>query len=213
MWMAYYRNGKLYRESCRTDNKIKAGRMLQQRMAQIHTGTFLGPKAERIRVEELAGDLLRDYRINGRKSKDDLDARWKLHLQPFFGYLRALQVTSDLLDRYVDQRQQESAKNATINRELAALKRMFNLGLQATPPKVARVPHFPHLEERNVRKGFVEDEQYKELADACGEIGLWMRALFECGYAYGWRESELLNLRVQQVNFSDRTIVLDPGTT
>lgn len=212
-WMAYYRNGKLYRESCKTDNEKKAVRMLQQRMAQIYTSTFVGPKAERVRVQDLAEDLLRDYRINGRKSKDDVDARWKLHLQPFFGHFRALQVTSELVNRYVDQRQQEGAKNATINRELAALKRMFNLGLQATPPRVPRVPHFPHLEERNVRKGFVEDDQYHRLAEGCGRIGVWMRALFECGYVYGWRGSELLNLRVHQVDFSDRTIRLDPGTT
>ena len=49
------------------------------------------------------------------------------------------------------------------------------------------MPHFPHLEERNVRKGFVEDDQYHRLAESCGRIGIWMRALFECGYVYGWR--------------------------
>jgi hypothetical protein len=42
--------------------------------------------------------------------------------------MRVSAVTSDLLDRYVDRRQQQGAKNATINRELAALKRMFHLG-------------------------------------------------------------------------------------
>ena len=43
-WMAYYRNGKLYRESCHTDNEKKAVRMLQQRMAQIYTSTFVDPR-------------------------------------------------------------------------------------------------------------------------------------------------------------------------
>ena len=40
---------------------------------------------ERITVAELADDFLRDYRINERKSIDDAEARWKLHLKPFFG--------------------------------------------------------------------------------------------------------------------------------
>jgi len=68
--------------------------------------------------------FLRDYRINGRKSIDDVEARWKYHLKPFFGGMRALDVTSEQLARYVDKRQQEQAANATINRELAALKRI-----------------------------------------------------------------------------------------
>lgn len=90
---------------------------------------------------------------------------------------------------------------------------MFTLGAQATPQKVTRIPHFPHLEERNVRKGFVEDAQYVALATACTNIGLWLRGLFECGYTYGWRISELLGLRVNQVNIASGTIRLNPGET
>lgn len=43
--------------------------------------------------------------------------------------------------------------------------------------------------------------------------GLWLRALLEVAYSYGWRRGELLNLRVRQVDFVNRTIRLDPGTT
>lgn len=64
--------------------------------------------------------------------------------------MRAANVTSDLIARCVDQRQQEKTANAT---ELAELKRMFRLGLSSTPPKVYRVPSFPHLQEDNVRQG------------------------------------------------------------
>jgi hypothetical protein len=51
---------------------------------------------------------------------------------------------------FVDSRQREDAKNATINRELALLKRMFRLGMQATPAKVLRIPAFPKVVENNV---------------------------------------------------------------
>jgi site-specific recombinase XerC len=40
-----------------------------------------------------------------------------------------------------------------------------------------------------------------------------MRALFELGFTYGWRDAELRGLRVQQVNLLAGTIRLDPGTT
>lgn len=158
----------------------------------------MGPRAERTPVGELAANFLRDYRINGRKSLPDAEARWRLHLQPFFGNLRAVEVSSDLVARYVDSRQQSGAKNATINREIACMKRMFHLGQRATPPKVQRCPAFPRLLENNVRKGFLEDSQLEKLASACPEI--WFRALVEVGRTYGWRIGELLSMRVKQAD-------------
>jgi len=72
------------------------------------------------------------------------------------------------------------------------------------------MPHFPHLKENNVRKGFLEDSQYHKLVDGAG---LWFRALVECGRTYGWRVSELLHMKVGQVDLMQRVIRLDPGTT
>ena len=210
-WIKYHRNGKPYRESTQTTDKRRATRILAQRLAEISTGTFVGPRSERITVAELAEDFLRDYRINGRKSIDDVDARWRLHIGPFFEQLRAAQVTSELVAKYVDMRQSEGAQNATINREMAALKRMFRLGMYATPPKVMRLPKFPKLMENNVRKGFLEDAQYAKLIEASSD--LWFRALVEMGRTYGWRISELLGLHTGQIDLEARTIRLDPGTT
>ena len=42
---------------------------------------------------------------------------------------------------------------------------------------------------------------------------LWFRALVECGRTYGWRVSELLNMRVAQVDIAQQVIRLEPGTT
>lgn len=210
-WVKYYRNGKPYRESTKETDPEKAAKFLRKRLGEIATGTFYGPKTERIKVEELAEDFLRDYRVNGKRSIGNAEARWKHYLKPFFGHLRVLDISTDLLARYVDQRQVDGAKNATINRELAALKRMFYLGYRCTPPKVNRVPAFPHLAENNARTGFLEDGQYTRLAGACPE--LWFRALLEVGRTYGWRKSELLTLRVKQVDILARTVRLEPGTT
>jgi len=211
--MQYNKDGRTYRESTRTTDERKAIKLLERRRAQIIEDTFVTPRTRRAKVDELMEDCLRDYRINQRKSLDDAEARWRLHLSPFFAYRRAIEITSDLLAKYVDQRQSEGVRNATVNRELALLKRAYSLAARATPPKVIRIPHFPHLTERNIRTGFVEDEQYDRLAHACNRAGLWMRGLFECGYTYGWRISELENLRLRQVSLLARTIRLDAGTT
>lgn len=214
IWHAkWYAHGKAYTQSTKESDPKKAEKFLRKQLAKVETGTFAGTRVERVRVAELAEDFLRDYKINGRKSLDDAEARWQLHLKLAFGHLRASQVSTSLINKYVDDRQRASASNATINRELAALKRMFTIGAQATPPKVNRVPHFHMLKENNVRSGFVNDEQYQALVAACSKVAMWLRALFETGYTYGWRTSELLTLQVRQIDFSAGTIQLDAGTT
>src|SRR5262245_61210886 len=99
-WIKYSRNGKPFSESSRTTDKKKAEKILKHRLSEIQTGTFIGPETERLRLDELADDFLREYRINGRKSVNDAQARWNLHLKPFFGPLRAVEVSSPLLTRY-----------------------------------------------------------------------------------------------------------------
>jgi len=99
-WIQFYRNGKMYRESTGTSDKRKATKILGRRLAEVSTGTFVGPDVERVRIAELAEDFLRDYRINGKASLDDAEARWRLHLEPIFGQVKPSAVTSDLLDRY-----------------------------------------------------------------------------------------------------------------
>ncbi|HZL52293.1 MAG TPA: site-specific integrase [Terracidiphilus sp.] len=42
---------------------------------------------------------------------------------------------------------------------------------------------------------------------------LWFRVMVEVGRTYGWRISELREMKVSQVNLLNRTIRLEPGTT
>jgi hypothetical protein len=51
--------------------------------------------------------------------------------------------------------------------------------------KVAQVPKFPRLQERNVRTGYFDDADYSKLAQACSKEGFWMRSLFETGHGAG----------------------------
>jgi integrase len=203
-WVKLSLNGRDFSESTKQTDRKKAERFAQQRMAELRTDTFLPPASKKTRVEELIEDLFSDYDINGAKSIDDAKTRWSLHLKPYFGLARALDVSNALLKRYVVSRHSEGASNGSINRELALLKRAFNLGYEAR--KVREIPVFPHLEESQPRKGFLEEAQYRAIVDgAC----LWFRAIVETGRTYGWRISELLNLRVGQIDLLSRTIRLD----
>jgi hypothetical protein len=48
----------------------------------------------------------------------DAQARWRLHLEPFFGPLRARQIAGHWVDKYIYKRQQSGAANTRINRDL-----------------------------------------------------------------------------------------------
>jgi integrase len=212
LWtIQYYKHGKRIREATGLSDERAAKQKLRQRLQQLSTGTFVGLQVERIRVGELFEAFERDQRVNGRKRPQVPKTRWEKHLKPFFEFRRVIDVGTDALNQYVDERLKEGAKNATINREIAVLRRMLRLGYYAKPQKVTGLPKFPRLKEDNVRLGFVEAEQSDKLAAAAVE--LWLRAMFEVYHTYGWRKRELIKMRVKQVDLRARIIRLDVGTT
>jgi hypothetical protein len=72
--------------------------------------------------EALATMLADDYRANHRRSWDRVEDA-VAHLRATFGLYRARAITTDRVLAYRVFRQGEGAANATVNRELAALKR------------------------------------------------------------------------------------------
>jgi integrase len=164
-------------------------------------------------VSEMAEALLREYTIQRRKSLSTLQGRLKLHLLPAIGHLAAAEVSAEEVECYIAERQEQGAPNSTINRELAALKRMYKLALRSRHIEMKETPYIPHLKESNVRKGFLSDKLYDVLARETGKIGLWLRTMFEVGASYGMRKAELTELKVQQVNLEEGTITLNAGET
>ena len=209
-WIKFYRSGQPIRESSKSDSYHEAERLLKRRQGEIVTGKFAGLGLERIRFRDLAEDVIQDYRDNERSSLSDLERRLRLHLLPALGDVRAAELGTAHIKRYITQRRRDKASNATINRELAILKRAFHLAVQSDPPRAARSPHIPMLEENNVRKGFLEYDTYVRLRD---ELPEEIRPLFVVGYYTGARAGELRPLRWAQVDLAARCITLEPGTT
>jgi len=162
----------------------------------------------RIRFQELLEDLIADYTVNRRRSLDVVERRIRKHVGPVFARRRASTISTSDIRRYVANRQEAGASNAEINRELAALKRAFTLGVQAG--KVLTCPHIPMLQENNIRAGFFEREQFEAVRDRLPEP---LRAVVMFMYLTGWRISEVLGLQWRHVDFEAGAVRFDVGTT
>jgi integrase len=194
------------KRSTGTADPKAAERFLARWKAEVHGGTWL-PNVDKTTFESLATMLLDDYRANGRSLGRLEDAIG--HLRAVFGPSRARAIATDRVLAYRVLRQEEGAANATINRELAALKRMFRLGVIAG--KVVRPPHIPLLEERNTRTGFFEEPDFQRLRTHLPED---IQPAAEVAYLTGWRvHDELLTRQWPHVDFEHGWLRLEPGET
>jgi integrase len=106
------------------------------------------------------------------------------------------------------ERPAAKAANATIRNELAALRRMFTLAIQAS--KIAQAPHVPSLRVSNSRSGFFEMEHFLAVLK---HLPVDLRPVVEFAYLTGWRRSEILGLEWRNVDFRAGEVRLDPGAT
>jgi integrase len=196
LWVAYWVEGKKYRESTGTTDQKEAEAYLRRRIAEKRASyegllDFVGP--QRIMLDKLLDALEDDYRIHSRKSLSQLHYHLRTVRRRLEG-LRAIEMDSPRVRLYIRQRQDEGAKNATINRELAAIRRALNLARQEG--LLRQVPHFPKLPEQNVRKGFFEREQFERIVRHLPD---YLQDLVRFAYLTGWRRGDILSLRWEYV--------------
>lgn len=208
LWLKYRdATGKVVRQSTGTDNLVEAKRLLKLREGQAASGMVIAPRVDKVTVAELAQDLREEYQANARRSADRLEFSLA-HVLPALGHVRAQTLTSAQVTGYVVARQAAGAASATINRELAALKR--TLRLAAEREKITRVAHVAMLNEDNARQGFFERSELNAVKAHLPEA---LRPVAEFCYLTGWRKQEVLGLTWGQVDFAGGQVRLEPGTT
>jgi len=81
-----------------------------------------------------------------------------------FGLDKALDISADRIAAHIATRLAAGKRPGTVNRELAALRRMFSLAVRAG--KLASRPPITLLAEDNVREGFIDPPEFARLLDA-----------------------------------------------
>jgi len=203
-WIKFYVGGVPREESSHSEIKDDARTLLKDREGDVAHGQTPSKRATRLRFEDAAKDVINDYTVNGKKSLAGIKRRITLGLLPHFRGRRMASITSTDIREYVTKRLKDDASNATINRELAALKRMFTLA-EMRRPKIVM------LREDNARAGFFEREQFVAVR---AKLPAPLQPLATVAYWTGWRvRSELQPLEWRNVDLKAETIRLDPGST
>jgi len=209
LYMKFYVGGKPVVEATGTTNRNKANKALRRRLGEIASGRYIPADVETTTFGQVKKMALDHYRANGRKSLDRFEDAVS-HLSGFFpDQLRVRDISPDRITAYVAARKEEKAANATINRELAALKLMLRLGERAG--KVVNHPYIGMLEENNRRKGFVEDDQFVAFQ---AHLPPHLKAPMEVGFITGWRvKSEILTRQKSHLDLKAGWLRLEPGET
>lgn len=204
-WIAYYHRGKEKRESSGSERETDAARLLRDRLRTAGTTAFTDPKVERVTFDELAEAYLRDYRINGKRSLRDAE-RSVRQLTTMFGGMRACDMDADRIEAYKDARLADRGPTsapiqpATVNRELAALRRMFSLACK-TRRGFRHRPHIALLAENNTREGFAEPALFEAIVRDLRERDADVADVAEFAYGAAWRRGEVLTLKWSDVEW------------
>jgi hypothetical protein len=159
-------------------NRTDVAEFLKKRISEALGGKIV--LSRNVTYDDLRDLIIIDYTNNGRKSLGDLKTTRLKRLDATFGGTKAIDISTTSVERYKTLRLKDKAAPATVNRELASLKRMFRLGLRQS--MVSTMPHIAMFAERNVRRGFFELDQFQAILK---HLPSEYHSLFEIAYITG----------------------------
>jgi integrase len=196
-WISYYVHGTEYRERGGPTEKA-AKNKLRERMAEKFGQRFIGPKAERLTVNDLLDSLISELETRGAKAMRTLRSH-VIPVRKALGELRVPDISTRSIERYATERLTEKKSKATVNREVGTLKQAFHLARKQE--RISRVPYFPMFREENVRQGFFEKHEFEALLKALPEH---LADVARFAHMTGWRRGEILPLRWEAIDRSAR---------
>lgn len=206
-WIAYYLGSREYRESSHSNDEKVARRLLKHRLREVAADRlgareFVGPAKERVRVSELLDALEADFKL--RECYASPIAAHLGTIRKAFGNRRAVSVTEETVDRYINSRLALGKAPATINRETQLLGQSFKFAIRRKVLNSA--PTIRHLSTiGNARQGFFEDADFKAVVELLPEH---LKDFSRFAYLTGWRKGEISKLQWRDVDQRGKVIHL-----
>ena len=204
LWIAYSFRGKMFRESAHTTDEKTARKLLKQRLKQVERPGFVGSKEDRWTLADMKARIKADYERRQNRSLKTVEYCFK-HLEDAFQFRRVIDITTPVIEEYTANRLRAGAARASVNRELAYLRRGFKLMLKAGD--ISAIPAVIELlQGENVRKGFIAPAEFGALTEEIPDADA--RDLVAFLYNAGWRSGEGKSLEWSEVDLKSNMIRL-----
>jgi integrase len=185
LWIFYSFRGKMYRESAHTSDEKVAGKLLRQRLKQVERPGFVGPKEEKWTLADMKARLEADYARKENRSLKTLQYCFQ-HVEDAFPFVRVIDMSTGRIEKYVKDRLQAGAARASVNRELAYLRRGFKLMVKAGD--ISAIPCVIELlQGENVREGFLNRPEFDAI---CERLKPDVKDIVQFLYDSSWRSGE-----------------------
>jgi integrase len=196
----YYVNGKQVQFSTRATNERAAEKVLALRVADVVRGEFVP------QVKITLSKLWEEYFALAKVSKRSWlrDEQIMKHLGTVFGAMLLPDIGVRQIEPYKSLRLDEGASPATVNRELALLKHLFN--------EADRMGHFrgrnpmkaiKFLREDNLKVRTVSEAEEGALMDCCLP---YQQDLMRFALNTGLRLGDIIDLQWKEVDWERRTV-------
>lgn len=204
-WMSFTYQGKQVRKSTGTGDRRLADAILAKVKVQIVEGQYFERAAAESHTFKELMDRYEKEHVARKLRHRGLKGYMK-NLRAFFGERTLADVTPKDIVAYKNKRYEDGMAPATINRELANLKKAFNLAMRewewCHQNPVSRVSM---EKENNKRDRWLTEEEESRLLGSCRP---WLRDLVLFALHTGMRMGEILELTWRGVDFTRRTVTV-----
>jgi integrase len=210
-WVTYtLPDGKYRCESSHSTNKQVAKRLEDKRRGEIAEGRLRLPRSNPPFLEPYSEGFLETIKDPKTKARYLSSVR---NLVAYFGRMRLSQITSEGIEGFKETRLEAGVTPATINRDLAVLRRMLKLAILQRLAAYNPMDEIEFLEERKHRRQphiLTFEEQSRLIAIAPPHIRVLTVLITETGLRVG---KEALPLKWEDVDFLNDQIYVRQSKT
>jgi integrase len=194
---------KQHCESTGTTNKRVAQKILNKRLGEIVEGRFQLPNSNPPRLKEFGQEFLNSIRHQNTKKRY---ASSVANLSAHFGDVRLSDFNLVRIEEFKAARLLSKVRAATVNRDLAVLRRMLGIAERKRLIRLAPFCEIEMFEERKERRQphiLTFDEEKRLLATAADHIRALTILILETGLRSG---KEALALKWEDIDFLNESI-------